>query len=153
MKKVITLVVVALFTSAAFAQEPTPATPSAPAATPAAPAKVQEPKKDVAPDTKMENKSDKKMATNAPAATHHDYYMMKEGKLMHFSGEKMQAQKSVVKFNNGTSMTADGTITSKEGKTSKLENGQCITTAGVIGDCAKMTKESVPADKMAPTQK
>ena len=99
------LIVVALFTTASFAQ-----------------------------DTKMEKKpmmkSDMKMK--------HECYMMKDGALMHCTGDKTEALKTPVTLKNGTMISTKGEVKMKDGKTMMMENGQCMSMMGSIGDCEKM---------------
>jgi hypothetical protein len=105
MKKLITLVVVAFFATATFAQDKMDSKPAA-------------------------AKSETKM--------HHECYMMKDGALMHCTGDKADAQKTAVTLKNGTTVSPSGEVKMKDGKTTKLENGQCISMMGGIGDCEKM---------------
>jgi hypothetical protein len=118
MKKIISLIAVALFTTATFAQ-----------------------------DNKMQAQPAK-----ADAKMGHECYMMKDGALMHCTGDKATAQKETVTLKNGTTIMADGTMKMKDGKAGKLTNGQCITAQGVVGDCDKMHMGMKGASKM-PDQK
>ena len=124
MKKLITFIVAGLFTTVSFAQ-----------------------------DTKMQDKSyqqDKSSQKDAAAATHskkHECYMMKDGAVMHCMGEKGEPQKSEVKLTNGTVITPDGMVTMKDGNTKKLENGQCVSMMGSIGDCETMHSSTVHPKK------
>jgi hypothetical protein len=86
-----------------------------------------------AQDNKMEKKADAKSTTLA-----HECYMMKDGAVIHCMGEKNEALKSDVKLKNGTTITSTGVIRSKDGVETKLENGQCVSLMGSIGDCEKM---------------
>ena len=99
-----TLIVVALFSTATFAQDKMESKPAA------------------KPEHKMS----------------HECYMMKDGALMHCTGDKADAQKTAVTLKNGTTVSPSGEVKMKDGKTTKLENGQCISMMGGIGDCDKM---------------
>ena len=114
MKKVVTLIVVALFTTATFAQ-----------------------------DTKMEVKHE----MHGDGKMKHECYMMKDGALMHCMGDKAEAQKTSVKLKGGTVISPNGEIKMKDGKTLKLENGQCMSMMGSVGDCGKM-HSPVKEDKL-----
>lgn len=105
MKKLTTLIVVALFTTATFAQA-----------------------------TKMEGKHE----MHGDGKMKHECYMMKDGALMHCMGDKAEAQKTAVKLKGGTVISPNGEIKMKDRKTAKLENGQCMSMMGSIGDCGIM---------------
>jgi hypothetical protein len=104
MKKIMTLIVVALFTTATFAQ-------------------------DSKGEVKPEVKSDKPK---------HECYMMKDGTLMHCTGDKTEALVKEVALVNGTVLTPRGEVKPKDGKPVMLENGQCVSMVGGIGDCEMM---------------
>lgn len=114
MKKLMTVVVIALFASTTFAQEK---------------------KMDAKPETMPKVKAAKAEIEHKMA---HECYMMKEGSLMHCMGEKSDAQKEDVSLKNGTVVTPTGEVKMKDGHKTKLENGQCISMMGSIGDCDKM---------------
>ena len=105
MKKLMTLIVFGLFTTATFAQ-----------------------------DTKMEKNPDMK----PPMKISHECYMMKDGALMHCTGNKAEAQKTAVKLKGGTVISPKGEVKMKDGQTMKLADGQCISMMGSVGDCEKM---------------
>ena len=105
MKKLMTLIVVALFTTATFAQ-----------------------------DSKMEKKAEMK----APMKMSHQCYMMKDGALLHCMGDNSEPQKATVTLKNGTTISPKGEVKMKDGKSMMLENGQCMSMMGSVGDCEKM---------------
>ena len=100
-----TLIVVALFTTATFAQD----------------TKI-EAKPVMKPDMKMK----------------HECYMMKDGALMHCTGDKAVAQKTAVTLKGGTVISPKGEVKMKDGKTMKLADGQCMSMMGSVGDYEKM---------------
>ena len=108
MKKLITLIVVALFATATFAQ-----------------------------DSKMEQKPEMKPHMKMG----HECYMMKDGALMHCMGDKAEVQKTDVKLKSGTVISTKGEVKMKDGQSIKIENGQCVSMMGSIGDCEKMHSE------------
>lgn len=81
------------------------------------------------------------MDTTAHHRTHHQYsktsmnherYMMKDGKLMmDKNGKKTDVTKDVT-LSNGTTITTDGKVTWKNGKTQTLHNGEVIDMNGKI---------------------
>lgn len=87
-----------------------------------------------AQDTKAVSKADKK----SEAALKHECYMMKEGMLMHCTGDKAEPQKTDVKLKNGMIISTKGEVKTDDGNLIKMENGQCISLMGGIGDCEKM---------------
>ena len=105
MKKLMTLIVITLFTVVTFAQE-----------------SKMEPKPEMKTDAKMK----------------HECYMMKDGVLMHCMGDKMVVQKAPITLKNGTVISPKGEIKMKDGKATKLGNGQCISMMGGIGDYERM---------------
>lgn len=114
MKKLISLLIIALFTTAGFAQ-------------------------DYNKDTKQETKEATEMSKEKMAAHKgHECYMMKENTVIHCMGDKADAQKSDVKLSNGTVITSTGMVKMKDGNTKQLENGQCVSMMGSIGDCETM---------------
>lgn len=124
MKKLITFIVAGLFTTVSFAQ-----------------------------DTKTQDKTyqqEKSYQKDASAATHskkHECYMMKDGVVFHCMGEKSEAPKTDVKLSNGTVISTNGMVTMKDGNTKKLENGQCVSMMGSIGDCGVMHSSTVHPKK------
>ena len=72
--------------------------------------------------------------------THHQYsqtknsehYVMQDGKLMMDKNGTMSAVNSDVTLSNGTTITTDGKVTWKSGKTQTLENGERIGSNGHI---------------------
>ncbi|MEP7170175.1 MAG: DUF6799 domain-containing protein, partial [Bacteroidota bacterium] len=66
--------------------------------------------------------------------------------LMHVIGSKNEPQKEDVKLQNGTTVTANGSVMNADGSKAMLANGQCIDLMGKIGDCEKMDKKA--DDKM-----
>lgn len=88
-----------------------------------------------AQDTKADKKSE--------VAMNHECYMMKEGTVMHCTGDKAEPIKSDVTLKGGIAITTKGEVRYADGNTAKLENGQCVSLMGGIGDCDKMhAKES-----------
>ena len=83
-------------------------------------------------------KSEKKSEMKAEMPKNHECYAMKEGMLQHCTGDQVVPQKSEVTLKNGTTITPDGVVKTKDGSETKLEDGQCITMMGSIGDCEKM---------------
>jgi hypothetical protein len=104
MKKLITLIAVALFATASFAQE----------------------------------KAEKSADMKASEKMKHECYAMKDGALMHCMGTSAEPQKAAVTLSNGTVISPDGAVKMKDGQESKMENGQCISMMGSIGDCGDM---------------
>lgn len=117
MKKLMTFIVAGLFTTVSFAQ-------------------------DHKADNKSMKKSDATMATKK-----HECYMMKDGVVFHCMGEKSEAPKTDVKLSNGTVISTNGMVTMKDGNTKKLENGQCVSMMGSIGDCGVMHSSTVHPKK------
>lgn len=78
--------------------------------------------------------------------TQHSCYTMKDGKLMHCMGIKMEEQKTNVTLKEGTVITTQGEVTraTKDIAPVMLENGQCIDLTGTIGDYAKMHVPKTP---------
>ena len=116
MKKIISLIAVVAFTTAVFAQD-----------SKAVKAPATEP-------------------TKTTASMKHECYMMKNGSLMHCTGDKTVAQKTDVKLLNGVQISHDGMVKMAEGKSVKLTNGQCVSMTGMVGDCDKM-HASMPTEK------
>lgn len=85
----------------------------------------------------QESKMEKKADTQTPAAGH-ECYMMKDGALLHCMGEKSEPVKADVKLKNGTVLTSGGVVTTIDGTQTKLENGECVSLMGGVGDCEKM---------------
>ena len=82
----------------------------------------------------------------------HECYMMKDGALVHCMGDKTEAQNTAVTLKGGTVISPKGEVKMKDGKTMKLENGQCMSMMGSIGDCEKMhpskaVKKETPVSK------
>ncbi len=96
----------------------------------------------------QDNKMDTKSETKTGMKMGHECYMMKEGALMHCTGDNATAQKTNVTLSNGTVIMPDGTVKTKDGITKKLENGQCVSLMGGIGDCEAMhpKKSSEPVN-------
>ena len=101
----------------------------------------------IAQDTKKDNpaptqtqQTDKKSTTTTTTTTTkmHECYKMIDNQLIHDMGDKTEPQKSDVKLKNGTTITTSGVVTTKDGSKTQLENGQCISMMGSIGDCEKM---------------
>ena len=86
-----------------------------------------------AQDSKMEKK-----ATTQNVKYAHECYWMKDGTMIHCMGEKNEPMKANVTLKNGTVISTAGSIKTKDGNTTKIENGQCVTLMGSIGDCEKM---------------
>lgn len=71
---------------------------------------------------------------------HHEYsqshnmtsYMMKDGKLMMNKSGTMSAVTSDVTLANGTTITPDGKVTWKDGKSQTLQNGEKVSSAGKV---------------------
>lgn len=137
MKTLITFAVVAFLSTTTFAQD---------TKTQTEPVKQTEMKEGQTKEQKMERPA------NAPMKMRHECYMMQEGKLMHCMGDKSEVQKGEVKLRNGVTLAEDGTMKTKEGGSTKLENGQCVTMIGRVGDCDQMharmrERMNAPADK------
>lgn len=73
--------------------------------------------------------------------THHDHYMMKDGKLMSDKNGTKTDVTSDVTLSNGTTITPDGKVTWKNGKTQTLRNGEMIDMNGKVHNwsSSKMT--------------
>lgn len=121
MKKFISLMIVALFATASFAQD---------------------------------NKYDAKPDVMADLKMSHECYMMKKGVLFHCTGTDAKAFKENVTLKNGTVLSANGDVKQKDGSTSKLSDGQCVSLMGGIGSCEEMhavpkeVDEKVKEEKM-----
>jgi hypothetical protein len=89
----------------------------------------------------QDNKMQTQPQTKTTSKMSHECYEMKSGALIHCMGEKEEAQKKEVKLSNGTTISPDGVVKMKDGTTKKLENGQCVSLMGGIGDCEAMHKE------------
>ena len=141
MKKLVTLLVIAFYTSVTFAQD---------SKMQEAPAKQVEKK-----EVKSKDKMDQAPERNAPMKMHHECYMMKDGALMHCMGDNAVAQKTEVKLRNGSMISPDGIMKTEDGQSTKLQNGQCVLLNGVLGDCEKMhSKMDTPMqDKKSPDKK
>jgi hypothetical protein len=63
---------------------------------------------------------------------HTEHYVMQDGKLMMDKNGTMNAVNSDVTLSNGTTITTDGKVTWKNGKTQTLQNGERISTNGKI---------------------
>lgn len=81
------------------------------------------------------------MDTTTHHRTHHQYsktnmnherYMMKDGKLMSDKNGTKTDVTNDVTLSNGTTITTDGKVTWKNGKTQTLENGEVIDMNGKI---------------------
>ena len=107
MKKIIALIAVALFATAAFAQD---------------------------------TKSDKLKDLDHGKYKGHECYAMKEGVINHCTGDKAEPIKETVKLKNGTTISPEGVVTT-EGQETKMDDGQCISLMGSIGDCMDMHKD------------
>ena len=70
-----------------------------------------------------------------------EWYMMKDGKLMHYSGSNAQSQETEVTLKNGTLISTTGEVIRKDGTKETLGDNQCINSFGKIGDCEKMRAE------------
>ena len=77
--------------------------------------------------------TEKKLATHC--------YSMKDGAMMHCMSVNAEPMTDDVTLNNGTIISTMGEVTTKDGKKSRLEHGQCIDLAGTIGDFASMHPE------------
>lgn len=62
----------------------------------------------------------------------HGWYYMKDGKLMSNRNGTSTAITNDVTLNNGTTITSDGKVTWKDGKTETLQNGERIDMNGKI---------------------
>ena len=107
MKKIISLIIVAIFATAAYAQDA---------------------------------KSEKSMEKEHAKYVGHECYAMKEGVINHCTGDKAEPIKETVKLKNGTTISPEGVVT-MEGRETKMDNGQCISMMGSIGDCEAMHKD------------
>ena len=86
-----------------------------------------------AQDSKVDKKADSTMPTYV-----HECYMMKDGTLIHHVGEKFEPVTVDVKLKTGTMLTAKGNMLSNDGVKTQLQNGECISLMGGVGDCEKM---------------
>src|SRR5690349_15625701 len=84
----------------------------------------------------QDSKSDKKADTKTAPA--HECYWMKDGNLLHCYGDKKEPLQSNVKLKNGTTITAKGEMTAKDGTKTQLQNGECVSLMGSVGDCEVM---------------
>jgi hypothetical protein len=90
----------------------------------------------------QENKMETKPETKTSTKSAHECYMMKEGAVYHCTGDNQSMMKTDATLKNGTVITRDGTVRMKDGSTQKLENGQCVSLMGGIGDCDAMHAKS-----------
>jgi hypothetical protein len=102
-----------------------------------------------AQDTKPEQKYDTKTTKQTPPNSH-ECYWMKDNMLLHCMGPKQEPQKTEVKLQNGTTISPTGVVKAKDGSKTQLENGQCVSLMGSIGDCEKMhmADERMPNDNV-----
>jgi hypothetical protein len=117
MKKMLTLMAAVCFAMTTFAQDTKTETPA------------------------QTQQTDKKSTTTTTTTTKtgsHECYKMIDNQLIHCMGEKTEPQKSDVKLKNGTMVTTSGVVVTKDGTKTQLENGQCVSMMGSIGDCEKM---------------
>ena len=106
--------------------------------------------------TFAQDKMEQKKSSTTNMTMSHECYMMKDGTLMHCTGDKADAQKKAITLKNGTVISPTGDVKMKDGKMSKLENGQCISMMGSVGDCEKMhsmmKNKAMKIDDEAPAQ-
>ncbi|MCP9749878.1 hypothetical protein EGI32_02705 [Ferruginibacter sp. HRS2-29] len=101
-----------------------------------------------AQDTPVKKMNNQPPVTTSPKmqAQQPDQIVMKDGRLVVFKNGKESDMKEDVIFGNGTVVTMDGTVKTKEGKTYRLNNGESIdangTTAPIPG--AKPPVDNTP---------
>ena len=78
--------------------------------------------------------------------TSHEHYVMKDGKLMMDKNGTMTAVDNDVTLSNGTTISTDGKVTWKDGKSQTLKNGEIVSTNGKIWG-GKMNKSNMDKDK------
>jgi uncharacterized protein with beta-barrel porin domain len=71
----------------------------------------------------------------------HEMYVLKDGKLMEWKNGKESAVMQEVTLPNGTTITTDGKVTWKDGKSQTLTNGQMVEMNGKIRDKKGMMKK------------
>lgn len=74
----------------------------------------------------------RKMHHQYSQSTIHERYIMKDGKLMKDKNGVKTAVTNDVTLNNGTTITTDGKVTWKNGKTQTLQNAEMISMNGKI---------------------
>lgn len=77
------------------------------------------------------NKQSPVMESPKTQAQQPDQIMMKDGRLVVYKNGKESDMKEDVLLGNGTVVTMDGTVKTKEGKTIRLNNGESIDANGV----------------------
>ena len=87
---------------------------------------AQETKKGEKEEEKNEEKMEKKSKMHKMDHQMKDCVMMKDGKVMVMKhGENSELTESMT-LENGATVAPDGTVTTKEGKTKKLQDGQAV---------------------------
>lgn len=82
-----------------------------------------------------------KMKNNYSQSRNNDHYMMKDGKLMMDKNGTMSSVDNDVTLSNGTTISREGKVTWKDGKTQTLKNGERVGSNGKVwGD--KMNNSS-----------
>lgn len=61
-----------------------------------------------------------------------NYVILLNEKVYHYTQNGVELLKSDLKLNNGTVVKTDGTYTTEDGKTMKLEDGQCLGMSGKL---------------------
>lgn len=62
-----------------------------------------------------------------------EHLMMKDGKMMHIKDDKTMELTSDMQLSNGTTVTKDGTLKMKDGKTHMMKEGEMIYMDGKMG--------------------
>lgn len=88
--------------------------------------------------------TEKKTETKTPPAktaetkTQHSDYAMMDGKMMHCMGAKQEPMTKDVTLKNGTTVSMNGEVKTKDGKTTMLKNGWCVDMHGKVGPMDEM---------------
>lgn len=61
-----------------------------------------------------------------------NYVILLNEKVYHYTQKGVEPLKTELKLNNGTIVQTDGTYTTEDGKTMKLEDGQCLGMSGKL---------------------
>ncbi|MES2567458.1 MAG: DUF6799 domain-containing protein [Bacteroidota bacterium] len=69
-----------------------------------------------------------------------DCCMMKEGKMMHIKGGKMETLERDMTMKNGTKCMANGECITLQGEKMMVKEGECVDMQGRITDCSSLRK-------------
>jgi len=61
-----------------------------------------------------------------------NYVILLNEKVYHYTQKKVKPLKTEIKLNNGTIVQTNGIYTTEDGKTMKLEDGQCLGMSGKL---------------------